>query len=169
MSKFSSFIVFAFSIVILVVIAVTMVRRAVETNVEKQERLGIVKTELVPCDLPALEIGTQEQFHQQLDRLFDAGGITAVRDFVTKEFVPGRGVSSPSNVPGEPPIVHLLVDREIRRCNDEGVIIMDMPPVLPRLATNMKLGNDALIHRWSRTSSHSPYHLTVWWVRRTAQ
>ena len=166
MNKFSSFIVFAFGIVILAVIAMTMIRRVGETTQQKAERLRLVKTELVKCDMPTLEIGTQEQFHQKLDSLFDAGGVAAVRDYVSKEFVPGRAISFPSNVPGDPPFLHILVDREIRRCNEDGVIIMDMPPVLSRSASNMKLGNDALIQRWSRTASHDPYNLTVWWVRR---
>lgn len=165
MNKFTSFIVFAFSIVIMVVIVFTMIRRASETKEEQAERLGIVKTELVRCDLPTLDLGNQEQFNASLDERFEKGGLAAVRDFVEKEFVPGRSIVMPSNVPGEPLPSFSLIDREIRRCNTDGAVVLDAPPVLARGMATMKLGNDSLIETWSRTSINDPYQLTVWWVR----
>ena len=100
-----------------------------------------------------------------LDERFEKGGLAAVRDFVEKEFVPGRSIVMPSNVPGEPLPSFSLIDREIRRCNTDGAVVLDAPPVLARGMATMKLGNDSLIETWSRTSINDPYQLTVWWVR----
>jgi hypothetical protein len=169
MTKFSSFVVFAFGIVILVVIVFTMVSRIAETRQEKAQRLGAVRTEVVPCDLPPLSLGTQDQFNQHLDKLFGTGGMSAIRDYVNKEFVPGRTFTIPATSVGDRPFTYILVDREIRRCSSEGVIMMDVPPPLPRLVANMKLGNDAQIEHWSREASHDPFRLTVWWVRVNTQ
>ncbi len=160
MMKFSSFLTFVFGILVIMGIAYIFVEKAMGPA----EHSRFDRTVLPESTLPALTIGSQEQFLAQLDRLYDAGGVQAVSAYVEKEFAPGRTLIIPSTYMTEPAQQFVLLDREIRRCNSEGAVLIEISPILSRVNASIHPGDDAVLRAWSRNTLQQPYNLTVWWV-----
>ena len=160
MSKFSSFLVFAFGLVLIVITAITIVRREFfpEPPPPPEERIEIPQTDLAPLDL-----GTRDQFMAQLDQLFTSGGLDAVHDYVEKEWVPGRllrgSVFSTADVANA-----RIIDRELRRCDRQGAALMDKAPVLPRVSPDLHVGRKGHLETWTRIKELQSFYLTVWFV-----
>jgi hypothetical protein len=98
MMKFSSFLTFVFGVLVMLAIGYIFVEKSMNPN----ENNKFERTVLPESNLPALTIGSQEQFLAQLDRLYDAGGVQAVSSYIEKEFVPGRTLVIPSTYMTEP-------------------------------------------------------------------
>src|SRR5476651_2169621 len=101
-----------FGILLLLVIAASFVMRWTAPPVANGPKAHTVPPH---CDLPALNVGTVEQFAQKLDGVFESGGIEGVREYVEKEFVPGRTIVITPALSGDTPSEMALIDRELRR------------------------------------------------------
>jgi hypothetical protein len=160
MSKFSSFIVFALGFAIIAVTLVTIIQKEFfpEPPPPPEERIVIPKT-----DLPPLDLGTREQFLANLDQIFAAGGLSAVHDYVEKEWVPGRllkgSVFSTSDTAAA-----RIIDREVRRCDRQGAALLDKAPVLSRVTPDLHVGRQGRLETWTRLESLQSFMLTVWYV-----
>ena len=160
MMKFSSFLTFVFGVLVMLAIGYIFVEKSMNPN----ENNKFDRTVLPESNLPALTIGSQEQFLAQLDRLYEAGGVQAVSSYIEKEFVPGRTLVIPSTYMTEPAQQMVLLDREIRRSNREGAVMIEIPPVLNRVNASIHPGDDTVLRTWSRNTIQQPFNLTVWWV-----
>ena len=90
----------------------------------------------------------------------------SVRSYVESAFVPGRVIILPATLPGERAAEHVLLDREMRRCDSQGVAVIEQAPVLPRAVAHLRLGDDSTIHTWRRLELPQPFYINVWWVPR---
>jgi hypothetical protein len=162
-TKFTSFIVFLFGILLLLVIAASFIMRWIEPSSS-----GGPKARTVPpaCDLPALNVGTKEEFAQKLDSLFDKDGVDGVREFVEKEFIAGRLLIIAPTVSGELPAEMVIIDREVRLCDENGAEQMSVGPVVPRASGTPLMGDDVRLSSWSRVHLSKPLKITTWWVQR---
>lgn len=115
------------------------------------------------CDLAPLPLGTREQFLAQLDKFYAAGGLDAVRDYVEKEWVPGRLLKG-TVFAGEVSAGH-IIDREVRRCDRQGALLLDKAPVLPRVTPDNRMGQQQVsLETWTRLDNQQPYELMLWYV-----
>ena len=121
------------------------------------------KIVLPECTRPSLEIGTREQFAQRLSKLSVAGGIDAVKAWVEKEIVPGRALLA-TDTASQPLSERRVLDREVRRCDSEGVTPLDKPPLLPRASSSLRIGGKVQIQTWPRLEGPQPFLVTIWWV-----
>ncbi len=160
MSKFSSFVVFAFGLALIAITLVTIVRTRFfpEPPPPPEERTVVPNSALAPLD-----VGTRDQFLTQLDQLYTAGGLDAVHDYVEKEWVPGRlvrgGIFSTADIVGA-----RIIDREVRRCDHQGAALIDKAPVLPRVTPDLRVGRNGHLETWTRLQEVQPFYLTVWFV-----
>ena len=164
-TKFTSFVVFLFGILLLLVIAATFVADWLKVPVGSS---GLkVRTIPPPCTLAELNVGTGEQFMQMLDSLYERGGLDAVRDYVEKELVPGRLIVITSMPATDPPVEMMLIDREVRRCDLEGSVVLSVAPVLSRATAVPVMADDVKLTSWLRLQVKEPFVITTWWVQRT--
>jgi hypothetical protein len=162
MSKFSSFLVFAFGLVLILAMAFTIVRSKFfpPAPPPPEERTLVAKS-----DLPPLDAGTRDQFLAQLDQLYTSGGLDAVRDYVAKEWMPGRVVRG--NIFSTADVTSArIIDREVRRCDRQGGALLDKAPILPRSTPDLHIGREAHLETWTRIKDLQSFsfYLTVWYV-----
>ncbi len=159
MTKFSSFLVFLFGALLLVVLGVTIVQRFMPG-----QKAPEFEGDAIPhSDLPALVIESSEVFHAQLDSLYkDHGGLDGVRGHVEKEFVPGRTLILASTYKTEPAREFVVVDREVRRCDGEGAVMFNEAPVVSRASATLRMGKDGTLQSWSRLQIEMPFVLNAW-------
>lgn len=162
-TKFTSAVVFTFGILLLLVIAASFVMQWTAAPVENGPKARTIPPK---CDMPALNVGTVEQFAQRLDSIFNTGGIDAVREYVEKEFVPGRTIIITSALAGNTPSEMALIDRELRRCDTEGAALLGVAPVLQRATATASMNDDVQLSHQSRLQLREPFYLTTWWVQR---
>jgi hypothetical protein len=160
MTKFSSFLVYTFGIALIGFLVFTIVRSNFfpPPPPPVEERTLITKSELAP-----LEVGTRDQFSSQLDQLYAAGGLDAVRDYVAKEWVPGRLVHGSIFTVLDVTTAR-IIDREVRRCDQQGSAMPNKPPVLARSAPELHIGREARLETWTRLKEMQSFYLTVWYV-----
>jgi hypothetical protein len=160
MSKFSSFLVFSFGILLLVVSIFKLGQGLLtqDRNVSEPEMV------LPVSDLPPLHLGQTEAFHEQMDKLFANSGLDGVKAYVAQEFVPGRHIIISSSFVSEPDREYVLLDREMRRCNPDGGALMDKSPVVPRAAASLQINSKVAIHTWTRKEAPLPFYITAWCV-----
>jgi len=159
MKQVSSFLVFSLGILLLVVSLYTLGKRLFDSP----NRPAQTALEIPTSDLPALYLNTTEEFHRQLDKVYDAGGgLDSVRNYVVQEFVPGRKIVLRSNFAGEPDREFIIVDRELRRCNADGGALLEKAPIAPRLGASQQATERATLQNWTRTNHQFPFFLTVW-------
>ena len=158
MSKFSNFLVFLISIILLIVVGVAMVQRCVPTRKQKPVDAMV----LPQSDLPQMVIGSPDAFNAQLDSLFKEGGLKKVGDHVAKEFAPGRALMLASSHKSEPSRKFISLDRELRRCDAEGVVKVTDPPIVPRASATLRMNGRTSSQSWSRLRLETPFILTVW-------
>lgn len=162
MSKFTSFVVFSFGLFLIGAVSVLVVQKHFFPPplkpVEEQMRLP-------PTDLPPLEMEVSEEFEKSLDQMFESGGIEAVKQFVQKQFVPGRVVRV--DLPQAGPTGEVqLVDREIRPCDLNGAVMLEKPPLLPRLMVAQNMGEGVFLATWSRVDTRKQFVFNAWFYRR---
>ncbi len=160
MSKFSSFVVFALGIGIIVVTLVTIVQKQFfpEPPPPPEEVIVIPKT-----DLPPLDLGTRDQFLAHIDQIFNAGGLGAIHDYVEKEWVPGRLLKGSVFSTADVSAGH-IIDREVRRCDRQGSAMVDKAPVLSRVMPDLHVGRQGRLETWTKIESLQSFMLTVWYV-----
>lgn len=161
MTKFSSFLVFFIGIVLLVIVGVMMVQRFLPAA-----KKGADAEVVVPeSSLPPLIIESKEQFHARLDNIFrDVAGLSGISGFVEREFVPGRVLILAATHKSEGAREFVILDREVRRCDDDGVVLLGQPPVVPRTSKSLHMGGNGVILTWSRLQLDRPFILTTWCV-----
>ncbi len=115
------------------------------------------------CTRPSMEIGTREQFGVRLSKLAATGGLDAVKTFVENEILPGRALLA-SGSGSEPLTERWVLDREVRRCDSEGVSPLDKPPLVVRASETLRVGGKVQIQRWERLEGPQPFFVTIWWV-----
>ncbi len=158
MTKFSSFLVFLFGILLLLAVGFTIVQRFLP----KPPKSAAEMLALPKSDLPDLSIPTTEDFYLHLDKLTDAQTLDALRDYVEREFVPGRTLILAASHKSEPPRRLTIIDREVRRTNAQGVTLLDKAPIVPRASTNLKVSEEVIMQNWSRPHGTLPYFINVW-------
>lgn len=159
MTKFSSFLVFAFGIFVIVAIGVLSFKHKSSSSGRTPSDTN---TELPQSDMSPLELGSRDQFMRELDKLFASGGLAAVRDFVEAELVPGRLVNYGKSG-GAEARTYRLIDRELRRCDQGGATLLNKPPVLARASAMLRIDGNGRIESWQRLDARQPYSITVWW------
>ncbi|MFZ4767354.1 MAG: hypothetical protein ACOYMN_20565 [Roseimicrobium sp.] len=159
MTKFSSLLVSLMGIAMLIVLGVMMLQRFIPVNeVEPEPELVLPQS-----DLPPLMVESKEVLQGRLDTVFkEAGGVAGVTSYVEKEFVPGRVLIFASAHETEPERKFVILDREVRQCDTDGVVIVSQAPLVPRVAVNMQLGQGSAIHAWSRLRLATPFVVTAW-------
>ena len=161
MSRFTSFIVFTFGLFLIGAVSWLVIQKYAFPPPAKPAEEQI---KLPECSLATLETGTREDFERTLDELFESGGMDSVKAFVEKEFVPGRMVhvdwpqAGGSGMP-------LLVDREIRKCNLDGVVLIEPPPILPRLMMAQIMGEEVFVATWQRVDPKRQFVVKAWFLR----
>lgn len=158
MTKFSTFIVFLFGSLLLLAVGFTLVQRFLP----KPPKSAAEMIALPKSDLPDLTIPPTEDFYLHLDKLTEAETLDAVRDYVEREFVPGRTLILAASHKSESPRRLTIIDREVRRTNAQGVTLLDKAPIVPRASTNLKVGPDVIMQTWSRPHVSLPYFINVW-------
>lgn len=154
MPKFFSTVVFLFGGLMMVVVAVSMVQRYIPWGDQPVDTTALIP----PSDLPPLDLGTQEEFHQTLDRLYTEGGLPMVQSWVEGQLMPGRTLLITDATPNR----LTLIDREVRPCDRSGTLLMNRPAAVPRRDADLRLGARAVTVSWSRLESPTPYALTTW-------
>lgn len=162
MRKFTNFLVLLISVVLLIVVGVTMVQRCVPGR----KPLPADSLVLPVSDLPPMVLGSAEVFNVQLDSLFKEGGVKKVGDYVERTFEPGRALTLMSSHKSEPSRTFIILDRELRRCDPEGVVQLAEPPIVPRSATTLRMNARSSIQSWSRLRLDTPFILTLWCVEK---
>jgi hypothetical protein len=165
MSKFATFLVFVFGVFVMIAIAVIFTQRTFFPAPPAPPEEQIVIPE---CTRPSLEIGTREQFGARLSKLAAQGGLEAVKEFVEKEIVPGRALLAAGSA-SEPETERLVLDRELRSCDSEGVTPLNKPPLVPRASAALRDSAKIQIQTWPRLEGPQPFMLTIWWVAPIAQ
>ena len=84
MPKFYSTVVFIFGGLMMVVVGISMVQRYLPWDEAEVNEATLVP----PTDLPPLDLGSQEDFNQTLDRLQTEGGLPMIQRWVESELVP---------------------------------------------------------------------------------
>lgn len=158
MTKFSSFLVFLFGILLLLAVSFTIVQRFLP----KPPKTAAELFELPNSDLPDLPIPPNEEFYFQLDKLAESQNLDAVRDYVTREFVPGRTIILAATHKGESSRRLMIIDREVRRTNTQGVTLLDKAPIVPRSSSNLRVGPEVIMQTWTRPHVTLPYYISVW-------
>ncbi|WP_050030790.1 hypothetical protein [Verrucomicrobium sp. BvORR034] len=154
MPKFFSTVVFLFGGLMMVVVAVSMVQRYIPWGDQPADTAALIP----PSDLPPLDLGTQEEFHQTLDRLYTEGGLPMVQSWVESQLVPGRTLL----IADATPTRLTLIDREVRPCDRSGALLMNRPASVPRRDADLRLGPQAVTVSWNRLEPPTPYALTTW-------
>lgn len=157
MSKFISFLVFLFGITLLVVTLFTMGQRFLAPEPE-----AAPKVTRPMSNLPALQLGTLEQFHAKLDGLYNEQRLDGVRDYIAKEFVPGRTIILSANSVDESDKAWLILDREVRQSLRDGGVLMEKAPVLTRANATLQVDDDVQLKTWPRLGGLQPFTVTVW-------
>lgn len=161
MTKFSTFLVFALGAVLIIIVGINTVKHFMP----EPPRPGDEAAQLPPSDLPPLAVGTQAVFEVQLDRLFtEGGGVDGVKKFVEEEFKPGRELAVAPSGRMEMERRLGIVDRELRRCDRNGAVMLEQEPVVPRISAKPQVGNKGVLQSWVRPHLEVPLHLTVWCV-----
>lgn len=158
MTKFSTFIVFLFGILLLLAVGFTLMQRFLP----KPPKTAAEMVELPKSDLPDLTIPTNEEFYLYLDKLAETDNLEAIRGYVEKELVPGRTLILASSHKSESSRRLTLIDREVRRTNSQGVTLMDKAPIVPRSSSNLRVGPEVIMHTWVRPHGSMPYYINVW-------
>lgn len=158
MRKFTNFLVLLISVVLLIVVCAAMLQRCVPAKNSKPGEAMI----LPQSDLPQLVISSSEAFNAQLDLLCKKGGLKEIGGYVEKEFVPGRALTLASTHKSEASRRFIILDRELRRCDAEGVVNLADPPVVARTAATLKISARSSIQSWSRLRLDTPFVLTLW-------
>jgi hypothetical protein len=160
MSKFATFLVFVFGVFVMIAIAITFTQRNFFAPPPAPPEEKIV---LPQCNRPSLEVGTREQFGQRLSRLAAKGGLDAVKEFVENEILPGRALLAADSA-SEPLTERRVLDREMRRCDSEGVAPLDKPPVVPRASNSLRVSDKVQIQTLQRLEGQQPFVVTIWWM-----
>lgn len=159
MSRFLSFLVFAFGGLLLLVVGLLFLQFFLSPSNDKGEHTVPPKS-----DLPAINLGTTAQFDQELDQMYESGGLQAIAGHVKAEFQPGRHLLIPSNISTERTQEMIIIDREMRRCNVEGSAMKDLAPIVPRAKTDAKMEADVRLSTFLHVHIKEPYYITIWWV-----
>lgn len=160
MTKFSSFLVFLFGILLLLAVGFTIVQRFLPAPPKSAaELIALPKT-----DLPDLTIPPNEEYYLYLDKLTDAQTLDALRDYVEREFVPGRTLVLAPSHKSESARRLKIIDREVRRTNAQGVTLIDKAPVVPRSSPDLRVGDEVILQTWSRPHMSLPYYISVWGI-----
>ena len=158
MRKFANFLVLLISVVLLIAVGVAMVQRCVPARKSQP-----VETMVLPqSDLPQVAISSPDVFNAQLDLLCKKGGLKEVGGYVEKEFVPGRALTLASSRKSEPSRKFIILDRELRRCDAEGVVKLSDPPIVARSNASLRMSARSSIQSWSRLRLDTPFILTLW-------
>ncbi|WP_038159236.1 hypothetical protein [Verrucomicrobium sp. BvORR106] len=159
MPKFFSTVVFLFGGLMMVVVAISMVQRYLPWEGPSAGEVTVVP----PTDLPPLDLGTQEEFHKTLDRVYNEGGLTMVQQWVASQLVPGRilliGEGNPTPATSSR---MALIDREMRLCGRSGAILPSHAALVSRATPEVKLAQTLVSVSWSRLDAPTPYTLTTW-------
>jgi hypothetical protein len=110
-----------------------------------------------------LEVGSRDQFLGQLDQLYASGGLDAVHDYVQKEWVPGRVVRGTIFAALDVTSAR-IIDREVRRCDNQGSAMPNKAPVLARSSPELHIGREVRLETWTRLKEMQSFYLTVWFV-----
>lgn len=161
MTKFSSFLVFLFGILLLLAVGFTIVQRFLP----KPPKTAAEMFDLPKSDLPDLPIPPNEEFYFQLDKLAESQNLDAVRAYVERELVPGRTIILAPAHQSESSRKLLIIDREVRRTNAQGVTLLDKAPIVPRSSTNLKVGPEVIMQTWTRPHATLPYYISVWGMK----
>lgn len=160
MTKFSSFLVFALGAALIIIVGFNAVRHFMPV----QRKPG-PEVEVPVSALPPLPIQSKEAFEMKLDKIFlDEGGLDGLRRFVEQELPPGRRLVIAPSHRSEPEHRLAIVDRELRRCDRNGVVLLEEPPVAARTSAKPEVGKDGVLQSWVRPRLEMPVHLTVWCV-----
>ncbi len=160
MSRFLSFLVFAFGGLLLLVVGLLFLQFFISPSGDR----GGEHTVPPKSDLPAINLGTVAQFDQELDQMYDSGGLQAIASHVKAEFQPGRHLLIPSNITTERTQEMIIIDREMRRCDTDGSAMTDLPPIVPRAKTDAKMEADVRLSTFLHVHVKEPYYITIWWV-----
>ena len=160
MSRFLSFLVFAFGGLLLLVVSLLFLRFYMSPSEDRAPERTIPPK----CYLPPINLGTSSQFDQQLDQMYESGGLDAIANHVKAEFVPGRHLLIPSNISTERTLEMIIIDREMRRCDTEGSAMKDLAPVTPRAKADANMEADVRLTTFQHVRIKEPYYITVWWV-----
>ena len=160
MSRFLSFLVFAFGGLLLLVVGLLFVQFYFNPSGDRNSE----RTVPPKSDLPAINLGTSAVFDQQLDQIYESGGLEAIANHVKTEFVPGRHLLIPSNISTERTLEMIIIDREMRRCDADGSAMKDLAPVVPRANVDAKMEADVKLSTFNHVRIKEPYYITVWWV-----
>jgi hypothetical protein len=158
MTKFSTFLVFLFGILLLLAVGFTIVQRFLP----KPPKSAAEMLALPKSDLPDLTIPPNEEFHLYLDKLTESQTLDELRDYVEREFVPGRTLILAASHNSEQPRTLIIIDREVRRTNAQGVTLLDKAPLVPRSSPDLRVGDEVLLQTWSRPHISMPYSISVW-------
>lgn len=159
MPKFFSTVVFLFGGLMMVVVAISMVQRYLPWEGPSAGEITVVPS----SDLPPLDLGTQEEFHKTLDRLYNEGGLTMVQQWVTSQLVPGRHLLiGEGNLAEATSSRMALIDREMRPCGRSGAILPSQAALVGRTTPEQKLSQQLVAVSWSRLDAPTPYTLTTW-------
>lgn len=158
MTKFSSFLVFLFGILLLLAVGFTIMQRFLS----KPPKTAAEMFDMPKSDLPDLPIPPNEEFYLNLDKLAESPNLDAVRDYVERELVPGRTIILAPSHKSESSRKLMIIDREVRRTNTQGVTLLDKAPIVPRSSTNLRVGPEVIMQTWPRPHASLPYYISVW-------
>lgn len=160
MTKFSSFIVFLFGILLLLAVGFTLVQRILP----KPPKTAAEMMVMPKSNLPDLTIPPAEDFYTHLDKLTESQTLDALQDYVERELVPGRTLVLAASSKSESSRRLTIIDREVRRTNAQGVALLDKAPVVPRSSPNLRVGDEVILQTWTRAHISTPYSITVWGI-----
>ncbi len=160
MTKLSSFLAFLFGALLLLAVGFSIVQRFLP----KPRKTAAEMMELPTSNLSALRIPPNDEFYFNLDKLTESENLDAIRDYVKREFVPGRTLILTSAYKSEPTRVLKIIDREVRRTNKLGVTLLDKAPIVPRSSSNLRVGPEVIVQTWTRPHASLPYFIIVWGI-----
>src|SRR6218665_2207125 len=120
MTKFSSFIVFLFGLALIAGMIFMIAQRFIPKEEVVVEQLVLPKN-----DMPALELPSHEAYLEQLVQMYRDGHLEAIREHVVNDFMLGRTLVIKSNHPSEQDRIFVMLDRDVRRCDQQGVAMME--------------------------------------------
>lgn len=159
MSKLSSYLVFLFGLGLMGLLIFTVAQRFLQREKAPEVRLH----EMPVSGKPALELTTYEGFVEKVGKLYKQNGMEEIKAFVEKEFVPGRKLLFKSLHASEPDRAKIVLDREMRRCDQQGVTLMELAPVVPR-GGGVKIDGKVELVTWQHTRIREPVTIVTWCV-----
>lgn len=160
MTKFSRLLVYLFGIGLIVGMIISIIMRYIP-----EKEVAVIEPLVLPqSNMEPLEVPSQDAYLQQLVQMYRDEGMEAVRNHIEEGYIPGRTLVIKSNHASEPDRAYILLDREVRRVDQQGVSLLDRDPIVARATNDLKVDESVIMLTWLQRRTIEPFSIVTWCV-----